>query len=218
MGNDGYPKWMRYPKDYKESARHRLVAASGSHAKLHGFEHTGMSDLAASAGVTTGSLYKHFEGKADLFASLITAELQRTAVAYAAIDKEDTVGATKAMNAYLSLQHVQHPESGCLLPALTAEVARADSAAREAFERGILDVHANVEKMTGSQQSAWTLIAQNVGAVMIARALSDEKLQSELLLALRMSAKQLLNSNSRAPVEIKHVISPLNSRMKGKTT
>jgi TetR/AcrR family transcriptional repressor of nem operon len=209
---------MRYPKEYKESARQKLVVASGSHAKQHGFEQTGMSDLAASAGVTTGSLYKHFEGKSDLFASLVSAELQRTAVAYAAIDASDTDGAVRAMNAYLSLQHVQHPETGCLLPALTAEVARADSAVREAFERGILDVHANVEKMTGSQDKAWTLIAQNVGAVLIARALSDEKLQRALLLALRRSAKQLLTRDSQVPVETKHATSHLNNRVKGKTT
>ena len=209
---------MRYPKEYKESARKKLVVASGSHAKQHGFEQTGMSDLAASAGVTTGSLYKHFEGKSDLFASLVSAELQRTAVAYATIDASDTGGAVQAMNAYLSLQHVQHPETGCLLPALTAEVARADSAVREAFERGILDVHANVEKMTGSQDKAWTLIAQNVGAVLIARALCDEKLQRALLLALRRSAKQLLTRDSQVPVETKHAISHLNNRVKGKTT
>jgi TetR/AcrR family transcriptional repressor of nem operon len=209
---------MRYPKEYKESARQKLVFASGSHAKQHGFEQTGMSDLAASAGVTTGSLYKHFKGKSDLFASLVGAELQRTAVAYAAIDASDTDGAVRAMNAYLSLQHVQHPETGCLLPALTAEVARADSAVREAFERGILDVHANVEKMTGSQDKAWTLIAQNVGAVLIARALSDQKLQRALLLALRRSAKQLLTRHSQVPVEPKHAISHLNNRVNGKTT
>jgi TetR/AcrR family transcriptional repressor of nem operon len=207
---------MRYPKEYKESARQKLVFASGSHAKQHGFEQTGMSDLAASAGVTTGSLYKHFKGKSDLFASLVGAELQRTAVAYAAIDASDTDGAVRAMNAYLSLQHVQHPETGCLLPALTAEVARADSGVREAFERGILDVHANVEIMTGSQ--AWTLIAQNVGAVLIARALSDQKLQRALLLALRRSAKQLLTRDSQVPVETKHAMSHLNNRVKGETT
>lgn len=189
---------MRYTQEYKESARERLVAAGGSHAKQHGFGESGMSDLAAAAGVTTGSLYKHFGGKADLFASLISAELKRTAQLYDAIDPMDRTGAVKSMRAYLSLEHVKHPERGCPLPSLTPEVARADPSVREVFQEGMQQVHASLERLTGSADDAWTLIAQNVGAVMIARALSDEKLQRELLAALRRSAERLLPDQSDA--------------------
>ena len=187
---------MRYSQEYKDSARLRLVAAGGSHAKQYGFGDSGMSELAAAAGVTTGSLYKHFGGKVDLFASLISAELKRTAQMYDAIDPTDRAGAVKSMNAYLSLQHVKHPEQGCLLPSLTPEVARADPSVRDVFQQGMQEVHASLERLTGSSDGAWTLIAQNVGAVMIARALSDEKLQRELLTALRRSAERLLNDPS----------------------
>ncbi|MBA3595281.1 MAG: TetR/AcrR family transcriptional regulator [Polaromonas sp.] len=187
---------MRYTQEYKDSAKQRLVAAGGSHAKQHGFGVSGMADLAAAAGVTTGSLYKHFGGKADLFASLISAELKRTAQMYDAIDPADRAGAVKSITSYLSLKHVQHPERGCPLPSLTSEVARADPLVRDAFQQGMQEIHANVKKFTGSADDAWTLIAQNVGAVMIARALSDEKLQRELLAALRRSAERLLNKES----------------------
>ncbi len=187
---------MRYTQEYKESAKQRLVAAGGSHAKQHGFGGSGMSELAAAAGVTTGSLYKHFGGKADLFATLISAELKRTAQMYDALDPTDRAGAVKSMNSYLSLQHVKHPEQGCLLPSLTPEVARADQSVRDVFQQGMQEVHASLERLTGSSDGAWTLIAQNVGAVMIARALSDEKLQRELLAALRRSADRLLNDQS----------------------
>jgi len=43
---------------------------------------------------------------------------------------------------YLNWKHVQAPEGGCAVPCLAAEVARADMATREAFERAQLDVHA----------------------------------------------------------------------------
>lgn len=183
---------MRYTQEYKDSAKQRLVDAGGSHAKRHGFGGSGMSDLAAAAGVTTGSLYKHFGGKADLFAALISSELQRTADMYGDIDPADHGAVVKSITAYLSLKHVQNPELGCPLPSLTSEVARADPSVRDAFQQGVQEVHANVKKLTGSADEAWTLIAQNVGAVMIARALSDEKLQRELLSALRRSAERLL--------------------------
>ncbi|MGS0758731.1 TetR/AcrR family transcriptional regulator, partial [Roseateles sp. GG27B] len=70
---------MRYPNEYKEQARAKLVDAGGRHAKRNGFISSGMADLAAAAGVTTGSLYKHFSGKSELFVAMITAELKRTA-------------------------------------------------------------------------------------------------------------------------------------------
>ena len=184
---------MRYTKQYKDEARRRLLAASGSHAKQHGFGGSGMAELATAAGVTTGSLYKHFDGKADLFASVIAAEMERTAERYRYTDAKDGTSAAKALASYLSLQHVRHPGNGCPLPSLAPEVARADESVREAFQKGLLAIHANVEKLTGSNEAAWTLIAQNVGAVMIARAMSDEKCQRELLAALRRSGERLLN-------------------------
>ena len=124
---------MRYPKEHKEQTRTRLLESGGSHAKKHGFGGSGMDSLAAAAGVTTGSLYKHFEGKSDLFAALIRAELQRTAQRFSAIARGDLEAATKALAAYLSLNHVKHPEAGCALPSLTPEVARADESVRDAF-------------------------------------------------------------------------------------
>jgi TetR/AcrR family transcriptional regulator, transcriptional repressor for nem operon len=173
---------MRYPKEHKEQTRTRLLESGGIHAKKHGFVGSGMDSLAAAAGVTTGSLYKHFEGKSDLFAALIRAELQRTAKRFSAIEPGDLEAATKALAAYLSLNHVKHPEAGCALPSLTPEVARADESVRDAFQSGIIAIHAIVaDRFTGSSDTAWALIAQSVGAVMLARAMRDETVRRELL-------------------------------------
>jgi TetR/AcrR family transcriptional regulator, transcriptional repressor for nem operon len=189
---------MRYPKEHKEQTRTRLLESGGSHAKKHGFGGSGMDSLAAAAGVTTGSLYKHFEGKSDLFAALIHSELQRTAKRFSAIETGDLEGAAKALAAYLSLYHVKHPESGCALPSLTPEVARADESVRDAFQSGMIAIHAIVaDRFTGSSDTAWALIAQSVGAVMLARAMRDEAVRRELLGAsARQSAAML-----RAPAD-----------------
>jgi TetR/AcrR family transcriptional regulator, transcriptional repressor for nem operon len=190
---------MRYPKDHKDASRQRLIELGGSHAKKHGFNESGMASLAASAGVTTGALYKHFDGKADLFAALITAELERTAQMYDAIDPSDHDGAARSLAGYLSLQHVRHPEQGCPLPSLTPEIARADEATKAAFQTGLLEIHARLQRLTATSEDAWTLMAQNVGAVMLARAIPDEKLQQEVLSALRKAGEKLLvDSPSRS--------------------
>ena len=184
---------MRYPKEHKEQARKRLLESGGGHAKKHGFGGSGMESLAAAAGVTTGSLYKHFEGKSDLFAALIRSELQRTAKRFSVIEPGDLESATNALAAYLSLHHVKHPEAGCALPSLTPEVARADESVRDAFQSGMIAIHAIVaDRFTGSSDTAWALIAQSVGAVMLARAMRDETVRGELLgAAARQSATML---------------------------
>ncbi len=183
---------MRYTKDHKDASRQRLIELGGSHAKKHGFNESGMAALAASAGVTTGALYKHFNGKADLLAALIAAELERTAQMYDTIDAADDASAARLLAGYLSLQHVRHPEQGCPLPALTPEIARGDDATKAAFQDGLLKIHASLQRLTATFGDAWVLMAQNVGAVMLARAMPDEKLQREVLSAVRQAGEALL--------------------------
>lgn len=186
---------MRYTTEYKEQARTNLVEAGGRHAKQHGFTSSGMADLAAAAGVTTGSLYKHFSGKSDLFVAMITAELKRTADLYGAVDPADAVLVSRALAGYLSMSHVQHPGEGCPLPSLTPEIGRADEVVKDAFEKGLQAIHANVTALTGDADTAWVVMAQNVGAVMLARAMRSEALQRELLNAVRHAGEQLISKD-----------------------
>jgi TetR/AcrR family transcriptional regulator, transcriptional repressor for nem operon len=186
---------MRYTTGYKEQARANLVEAGGSYAKQHGFSSSGMADLAAAAGVTTGSLYKHFNGKSDLFVALITAELKRTADLYACVDPTDNLQIKRTLGSYLSMSHVAHPDTGCPLPSLTPEISRADDVVKEAFEKGVQSIHTNVNALTGDADTAWVIMAQNVGAVMLARAMTNEALRREILSAVRQAGEKLINSN-----------------------
>jgi TetR/AcrR family transcriptional regulator, transcriptional repressor for nem operon len=186
---------MRYTSEYKDQARAKLIEASGRYAKQHGFGSSGMADLAAAAGVTTGSLYKHFNGKSDLFVALITAELKRTADLYDSNDSADTEQVSRALAGYLSVSHVHQPEAGCPLPSLASEVARADEVVKEAFEKGVQAIHANVNALTKDADIAWAVMAQNVGAIILARGMRSDALQRELLNAVRHAGEQLISSN-----------------------
>ncbi len=185
---------MRYPKEYKEHTRTRLLESGGSHAKEHGFVGSGMDALAAAGeGHHRVARLALRVANRISFAALIRAELQRTAKRFSAIAPGDVEAATKALAAYLSLNHVKHPEAGCVLPSLTPEVARADESVRDAFQSGMIAIHAIVaDRFTGSSDTAWALIAQSVGAVMLARAMRDETVRRELLDAsARQSATML---------------------------
>ena len=186
---------MRYPKEYKEQARQRLVANGARLAKGRGFAASGIDAMAAASGVTSGSLYKHFSGKSDLFAAIVKAELQRSADRFSGAAEASSF--EKALAAYLSLQHVDHPERGCALPSLTAEVARADESVRAAFQEGLLDIHDVLKQLLKSGDEAWALIAQSVGAVMLARAVLDDDVRSDLLSAAKKSGRALLKQSPR---------------------
>lgn len=58
------------------SARARLLDAAIELFEKHGYEAASVTQIAAAAGVTTGSLYHHFESKLGLFA-VIRQEMER---------------------------------------------------------------------------------------------------------------------------------------------
>ena len=189
---------MRYPKEHKEQIRRKLLSASGSHAKKHGFAASGVDALAASAGVTAGALYKHFDTKDALFAEVVRAEVQGTAELFTHLEQAGLDGLRKVLAAYASLQHVRSPETGCPLPTLAAEVARASAEVRQAYEAGILNVQDKLKALTGSSDVAWALIAQSVGAVMLARAMDSERQQRALLQAVRAVGGGLVQEAGKA--------------------
>lgn len=184
---------MRYPKEHKEQARQRLVEGGARLAKKRGFAAAGVDDLAAASGVTSGAVYKHFTGKSELLAAIIEAELGRSAALFASVPADDVVKLDKALAAYLSSQHVDHPEFGCALPSLAADVARSDAEVRDAFEDGLLAVHAALKRHVRSDDAAWALIAQSVGAVMLARAMQGAG-RRRLLAAVKRNAGAALRA------------------------
>jgi AcrR family transcriptional regulator len=183
---------VRYPKEHKQQARQRLVDGGARLAKRRGFAAAGVDDLAAASGVTSGAVYRHFGGKSELLAAIIEAELARSAALFAAVPAGDVAKLDKALAGYLSPEHVGCPELGCALPSLASDVARSDSGVRQAFEDGLLAVQAALGRHLRSDDAAWALIAQSVGAVMLARAMQDEAKRRKVLSAVKHNARRLV--------------------------
>jgi AcrR family transcriptional regulator len=56
------------------STSHQLVRAATAAFSTRGYEGARLSDIADAAGYTTGAVYAHFDGKADLLAAVIAEE------------------------------------------------------------------------------------------------------------------------------------------------
>jgi TetR/AcrR family transcriptional repressor of nem operon len=168
---------VRYPKDHKKTARAAILAAAARPLKEKGFGGVGVDGLAAAADVTSGAIYSNF-GSKEAFLEQVVAE--QLGAEFAVIDDPDPAERRRRLaeflHFYLSDEHCAAVADGCLMPALTADVSRANDSVREAYERRIAAlVELLTPAMPGSPpeqaESAWALVASVVGAVTIARAL-----------------------------------------------
>ena len=125
---------MRYPAGHKDAKRKDLLQASAALIKERGFAATGIDAMADAAGVTSGAFYSHFGSKSALLQALIERELQHSTELWAGHCAQSLEHwLAYVLRHYLSLDHVQHPGAGCVLPALGAEIGRSDAAVKEVF-------------------------------------------------------------------------------------
>lgn len=178
---------MRYPPEHKQASRARLVEAGAALAKKEGFSNTGMDALMAAAGMTTGAFYSQFHSKQELLQAIVEHELGRT---LAAFDGKSAEGMLKALGAYLSPFHAEHPEHGCPIPVLGAEIARANMATRTTFEDLIVQIKGAFNDVLQDDEAAWAMICQAVGGVVVARAMATQERRDEVLAAVLAHARQ----------------------------
>lgn len=169
---------MRYPPEHKQETRQRLVQAGAALAKRQGFAASGLDALAGAAGLTTGAFYAQFKSKPELLRAIAEQELARAVDSFSARTPEQ---AAHALARYLSPQHAAHPEAGCAIPALGAEIARADLATREVFEVQLQRLHAVLTALLGNSDAAWGLVCQSVGGILVARAMATPEARDAVL-------------------------------------
>ena len=125
---------MRYAKNHKEHARAAILQAAARTLKEKGFDGVGVDGLAASAELTSGALYSNFGSKEAFLEQVIDTQL---GVEFADIDDPDPGERRRRLGhilrVYLSDQHREDVASGCLIPALSADVARASDSVQEAY-------------------------------------------------------------------------------------
>lgn len=171
---------MRYPPDQKARARNALLQAGGRSLKANGFNGIGVDGLAAAAGVTSGAFYSNFRGKEAMLEAIIDAELGEPFLSDTdSVTREDgRARLISFLREYISADHSLDPAQGCVMPALSADVARADPTVKDAYER---KMRAMVDRIAGlldgsrsdRQRRAWSILALMVGSIVISRAIPE---------------------------------------------
>lgn len=183
---------MRYPPDQKAKAKRAILDAGGRELRLKGFNGVGVDGLAAAAGATSGAFYSNFSNKEALLEEVMESCLGQPFVGSRAENLGEQRELLKEwLTSYLSMQHRNNPALGCVMPTLSADVARAQSSVRDVYQykmqelvRKIAECLADVD--FDREQRAWSIVSIMVGAVLIARALpGDEEASRALESALR---------------------------------
>ena len=174
---------MRYSATHKADTRKHLLKTAGALAKKKGFSTTGVDALMEAAGLTSGAFYNHFSSKTELFSELLKREVEHSFSMFADEVSGETVDEwiDRQLKRYLNWKHVQSPESGCVVPSLGAEIARADKPSKKIFEDAAKRIHDVWADQVGDDKTAWAVIAQLIGTVTLARAMASEKTGKEVL-------------------------------------
>jgi len=191
---------MRYPPNQKAEARAALLRAGTREMKVAGFNGIGVDGIASAADVTSGAFYSNFVNKEDMLQAIVESAVGEPFLA----DSESGTKAEKRsqlkrfLSDYLSAHHVDDPGDGCVMPALSADVARAGTATREAYEGKLVALAERVADLLEGrrpdrERRAWSIVALMVGAVSISRAMSTPAAQMDVIDAARRTAGRLVS-------------------------
>jgi TetR/AcrR family transcriptional regulator, transcriptional repressor for nem operon len=179
---------MGYSKAQKEETHRRIVAIASKRFREKGLAGFGIAELMKEAGLTVGGFYKHFDSRDQLVAEAVSAAFgfwqrqQRTAES-----NGQPLSFAKLVDDYLSDAHRKNPGAGCAFSTLAMEIARSDKRTRALTSE---QVRKDIELLAGlvpgkdkrgARARAILTFSALVGAMSLARAVSDEELSHEIL-------------------------------------
>ena len=172
---------MRYPADQKARARDALVRAGTRSLKTSGFNGVGVDGLAAAAGVTSGAFYSNFPNKTAMLEAVIEAGLGEPFVSEtgAMTHAEGRARMIAFLQEYMSTNHSLDAAEGCVMPALSADVSRAEPAVKEAYQRKMIALIDRISELLDGEESdrrqrAWSIVTLMVGSILISRGMPEQ--------------------------------------------
>jgi len=192
---------MGHSKTEKDRTHKRIVAIASKRFRESGLAGIGIADLMKEAGLTVGGFYKHFNSRDDLVAEAVGSAFGtwKRQLDAAATDGPP-LSSAKLIDDYLNEVHRDNPGSGCAFSALAPEIARTGKRIRSlATEQIRNDIDLLAGLLGGSdgkgnaaaRSKAILVFSALVGAMVLARAVSDEPLSREILKSVAATLKQL---------------------------
>lgn len=179
---------MGYSKTQKAKTHERIVKLASKRFREEGLAGIGIAELMKEAGLTVGGFYKHFGSRDELVAEAVNSAFggwKRRVEA--AKSSGSPMSYEKLIDDYLNEAHRDNPGTGCAFSALAPEIARGDKRTRALASeqvRNDIQLLATLrpakDKHAARSRAILTFSAL-VGAMALARTVSDETLSREIL-------------------------------------
>ncbi len=189
---------MRYSKEHKAETRQKILEAAGRLFRERGYDGVGVDAIMAEVGLTAGGFYSHFESKEALFAAAMSHsyDTRRAKLSSQLKSTDESSYLQNLIYSYLSRTHRDSIMEGCMFAALTTDVVRGGTETREQYENRLRQFISTIEAQLPAgdapeKERAIGILVQLIGGLMLARAVNDEKLSTDILKACRQAAMKL---------------------------
>lgn len=120
------PASMRYAPDHKSKTHQRIVKGASRQFRAQGLSGPGVARVMRASGLTVGGFYKHFQTRDDLVAEAVAESLHdiRERMLGPARQVPPAEAWKQIITSYLSMEHCEHAETGCPIPALAPDISR----------------------------------------------------------------------------------------------
>jgi TetR/AcrR family transcriptional repressor of nem operon len=189
---------MNQKSQQKQQSREAIQASAAALLRERGIKASSVMDVMKGAGLTVGGFYNHFNSKEELFVEVLqnASRANWNTLLKSAKGDSPRARAFSIIRQYLSRQHRDCKDAGCLLPNAAPEVARAGEPYLSALEQELSSFIKSFTRMVGagseSRDKAMALLALMYGALSLSQAVAGTRLSDEFLRAGRKLAQQAL--------------------------
>lgn len=192
---------MRYPPEHKVDTHERIVSKAAQEFRRCGLDGIGIANLMKELGLTHGGFYSHFDSKDDLIAEASVAIVRERMERLVATAEAQSPGrrAKALIDIYLSREHRDNADKGCILPALAADLARRPPPVREPYTKALSALFDRIAAMMPAKTAsvrrsqALALFSALAGTILVARSVSDLAFSDRVLEASRLVLSEVFS-------------------------
>ena len=190
---------MGHSKASKANTHARLVEAAAARFKERGVDGISLSDLMKELKLTHGGFYRHFDSRDELVTEALELALAETGQAMRdRLLDGDKANLAAFVDFYLDEAHRDQRAAGCTVAALAADAPRKSADVQVQFRQHIernLETMSDALRAGGStddaRATAILVLSALYGALIMARAVGDSPLSSEVLRTVRKRVMSL---------------------------
>ncbi len=200
---------MPYPKHHKLQSKDRILKSAADLFARYGFEKVSIGQIMKLAQLTHGAFYAHFESKEALFKASFIETLKNSRAARL-VKKPFAIGhLTALVTDYLSLRELKQAPISVPEAVLFNEIGTDNVEVKKLFEASYIQLKKMLERRIAALRrleklpfdkdqiadSARTIMASLVGAVTLAKSISQEEEQQKILHAAQKQILIMLGVN-----------------------